>query len=153
MVTVHKNGSCIPRETCGYVTRTIIVHKTWLLNRRLSLLPGNAAMPRLDPATRNNVIGRLQGGQSQPEVDRQFKVHQSRILHLWQRLNQTGSAEDRPRSGNPCISAPAQDWYIMLFHLRNRTVTATTTAAWIPGLRRISAQTVRNRIRQYGIRP
>ena len=110
-------------------------------------------MPRLDPATRNNVIGRLQGGQSQPEVDRQFKIHQSTILHLWQRLNQTGSAEDRPRSGNPCISAPAQDWYSMLFHLRNRIVTATTTAAWIPGLRRISAQTVRNRIRQYGIRP
>ena len=97
----------------------------------MSLLPGNAAMPRLDPATRNNAIGRLQGGQSQTEVDRQFKVHQSSILHLWQRLNQTGSAEDRPRSGSPRISAPAQDRYILLFHLRNRTVTATTTAAWI----------------------
>ena len=119
----------------------------------MSLLPGNAAMPRLDPATRNNVIGRLQGGQSQTEVDRQFKVHQCSILHLWQRLNQTGSAEDRPRSGSPRISAPAQDRYILLFHLRNRTVTATTTAAWIPGIRRISAQTVRNRIRQCGIRP
>jgi hypothetical protein len=55
---------------------------------------------RLDPATRNNAIGRLQGGQSQTEVDRQFKVHQSSILHLWQRLNQTGSAEDRPRQFN-----------------------------------------------------
>lgn len=32
-----------------------------------------------------------------------------------------------------------------IFHLRNRTVTATQTASSIPGLRRISAQTVPNR--------
>ena len=41
------------------------------------------------------------------------------------------------------ISA-AQDRYTRVLHLRNRTVTARETASNVPGLRRISAQTVRN---------
>ena len=36
-------------------------------------------------------------------------------------------------------------------HLRNRTVAASTTAAGIPGLRKISSQTVCNQLRQHGI--
>jgi transposase len=110
-------------------------------------------MPRLDPATHNNTTDRLQTGQSQTEVARQFNVHQSTISRLWQRLNQTGSAQDRPRSRRPRITTPAQDRYIRVFHLRNRTVTATATAAGIPSLRRIYTQTVRNRLRQRKIRP
>ena len=48
-----------------------------------------------------------------------------------------------------------QDRYIMNMHLRNRFHTATTTAANTPGLRknRSSAQTVRNRPRENGLRP
>ena len=42
--------------------------------------------------------------------------------------------------------------YIRVFQLRNRTVTASQTASGIPGLRRISAQTVRNHLREHGIR-
>lgn len=110
-------------------------------------------MPRLDPASRNIVIGRLQAGQSQIEVARQFNIHQSSISRLWLRFRQTGSTQDRPRTGRPRITTPAQDRFIRLFHLRNRTVTATTTAASIPGLRRITAQTVRSRLRRHGIRP
>jgi hypothetical protein len=37
-------------------------------------------MPRLDPATRNIVIGRLQAGQSQNEVARTVNVDQSTIF-------------------------------------------------------------------------
>ena len=126
-----------------------VVYKTWMLNRRLSLLLWNAAMPRLDHATRNNVIGRLHDGLSQSEVARQFNVEQSTIPRLWKRLNQTGLAQDRHRHGRPRITTPSQDRYIWVFHLRNRTV----TAAGIPGLRRISTHTVCNRFRLRGIRP
>ena len=35
--------------------------------------------------------------------------------------------------------------------MRNRTVTAKETASNVPGLRRISAQTVRNRLRENGL--
>ena len=65
----------------------------------------------------------------------------------------TGSTNDRQRSGRPRITTHGQDRYIRVFHLRNWTVVASTTAAGIPGLRRISSQTVRNRLRQHGIRP
>ena len=110
-------------------------------------------MPRLDPATRNFAIGRLQAGESQNEVARTLNVNQSTISRLWNRFQQTGSTNDRQKSGRPRITTPGQDRYIRVFHLRNRTVAASTTAAGIPGLRRISSQTVRNWLRQHGIRP
>ena len=106
----------------------------WVLNRRLSLLLWNVAMPRLYPATRNNIIDRLQAGKSQSEVVRQFNIHQNTIWRLWQRL-QTGSAQDHPRSCKPRITTPAQDRYIRVFHLHHRKVTDATTAAGIKGLR------------------
>ena len=103
-------------------------------------------MPRLDPATRNIAFGRLQAGESQIEVARTLYVNQSTISRLWNRFQQTGSTNDRQMSGRPRITTPGQDRYIRVFHLRNRTVAASTTAAGIPGLRRISSQTVRNRM-------
>ena len=93
-------------------------------------------MPRLDPATRNIAIGRLQAGESQNEVARTLNVNQSTISKLWNRFQQTGSTNDRQRSGRP-----GQDRYIRVFHLRNRTVVASTTADGIPGLQRISLLT------------
>jgi hypothetical protein len=50
------------------------------------------------------------------------------------------------------VTTPAQNRHIRLRHLRNRFTTATSNAAAIPGPRRISHQTVRNRIREAGIR-
>lgn len=42
----------------------------------------NAAMPRFDPATRNNVIVRLQDGQSQAEVTQQFNFTENNFTPL-----------------------------------------------------------------------
>ena len=92
-------------------------------------------MPRLDPATRNIAIDHLQAGESQNEVAR---TH-STIFRQWNRFQQTGSTNNRQRSGRPRITTPGQDRYIRIFHLPNRTVAASATAAGIPGLRRISS--------------
>ena len=110
-------------------------------------------MQRLDPATRNIAIGRLQAGESQNEVARTLNANQSTISRLWNRFQQTCSTNNYQRSGRPRITTPGQYPYIRVFHLRNRPVVASTTAAGIHGLRRISSQTVRNRLRQHGIRP
>jgi transposase len=110
-------------------------------------------MPRSDPATRNTAIRPLQAGESQNQVARTLNVNQNTISSLWNRFQQTGSTNGRQRSGRPRIATPGQDRYIRVFHLRNRTVAASTTATGITGLRRISSQTVRNRLRQQGIRP
>jgi transposase len=110
-------------------------------------------LPRLGPPTGNIVIGRLQAGQSQNEVGRTPNINQSTISRLWNIFQQTGSSNDRSRSERPRIATPGQDRYIRVFQLRNWTVSASTTAVGIPGLWRISSQTVRNRLRQHGIRP
>ena len=68
-------------------------------------------------------------------------------------FQQTGWTNDRQRSGRPRITTSWQDRYIRVFHLRSRTVAASTTAAGIPWLRRISSQAVRNLFRQHDIRP
>ena len=49
-------------------------------------------------------------------------------------------------------TSAAQDRYIRVLHLRNRIVTAWETASNVPGLRRISAQTVRNCLRENAVR-
>ena len=103
-------------------------------------------MPRLGPATRNIAIGRLQAEESQNEVARTLNVNQSTIPRLWNRFQQTVSTNDHQSSGRPRITTPGEDQYIRVFHLRNRTVAASAIAAGIPGLRRISSQTVRNRL-------
>ena len=109
-------------------------------------------MPRLNEDQRNNAIGRLQAGETQTHVSRVLNVSQSNISRLWDRYQQQGSTHDRRRSGRPRVTTPAQDRHIRLRHLRHRFTTATSTAAAIPGQRRISDQTVRNRLREAGIR-
>ena len=109
-------------------------------------------MPRLDTATRNIIIGRFQASESQNAVARLYNVHRSMISRLFQRYQQSGSTADRQRSGRPRITSAAQDSSIRVLHLRSRTVTARETASNVPGLRRISTQTVRNRLRENGLR-
>jgi hypothetical protein len=79
-------------------------------------------------------------------------VSQSIISRLGDRYQQNGSTRDLPRSGRPRVITAAHDRYIRLRHLRERFTTATSTASTIPGVRRISDQTVSNRLRCVGIR-
>ena len=109
-------------------------------------------MPRLDAATRNIAIGRIQAGESQYAVARDYNVNRSTISCLWQRYQQNGITDDHPRSGQPRVTTAAQDRYIRLLHLQNKTVAVTVTPNRIPGLRRISAQTVRNQLCQHALR-
>ena len=80
-----------------------------------------------------------------------MNVHQGSISRLWDRYRQVQSAQDRPRSGIPRITTAAQDRYIRVLHLRHRAATATNTAGRVPGLRRASAQTIENRLREAGL--
>ena len=61
---------------------------------------------------------------------------------------QQGPTPDRPRSRRPRVTTPVQDRHFRLRHFRDRLTTAISTAAAIPGQRRISDQTVRNRLRE-----
>ena len=75
------------------------------------------------------------------------------VRHLRQRYRETGRTLDRLCSGRSCVTPPAQDRYIRTLHLRDRYRMATT-ARVTPGTHNpsISAQTVRNRLREAGLR-
>ena len=74
-----------------------------------------------------------------------MEVYRTSINRFWVRYN-TGCTRDRPRSGRPRPTTPAQNRYI-----RDRFRTATSKASQIPELSRISFQTVINRLRQAGL--
>ena len=108
-------------------------------------------MAHLTTEQRLIIIGRLQTGQSQSVVARQFNVVRSTISRLWRRFQETGSVADRPRSGRPRVTTPANDRFIRLRHLRNRLASASSTVQSMSAARRISDQTVRNRLHDAGL--
>ena len=93
-------------------------------------------------------------GQRPQQVARHFGVHVSTIERLVRRLRETGRVADRSRSGLPRVTSRRQDRVIRLTHLRNRHLTATETAVNTVGShnRRIHPKTVRNRLREFGLR-
>lgn len=91
-------------------------------------------MPVLLPWQRHQAIGMLQAGMSQSQVARHLNCNQSTISRLLRRFRQTGSTNARPRPGRPRVTTPRQDQYIRTLHLRNRFLTAASTARQIRGL-------------------
>ena len=110
-------------------------------------------MARLLGNQREQAVGMLRARASQREVARHFNVHVYTISRLNRRFQETGATADRPRAPRPRVTTPQQDRYIRLRYLRDRFLPATVTAAQTPGRhnRRISDQTVRNRLREHGL--
>uniref|UniRef100_A0AAZ3QHD6 Transposase Tc1-like domain-containing protein n=1 Tax=Oncorhynchus tshawytscha TaxID=74940 RepID=A0AAZ3QHD6_ONCTS len=96
----------------------------------------------------------LQGGVRTADMARAINCNVCTVRRLRKRDRETGWAADRPRSGRPRVTTPAQNRYIRTSHLRNRYTMETTTARVTPGPHNpsISAQTVCNRLREAGLR-
>lgn len=96
----------------------------------------------------------IQANVSVSIIARQFRCHVRTIERLRTRFRQTGTTKDRQRAGRPRETTPRQDGYIRTSHLRNHFLPATVTARTTPGRHnaRISDQTVRNRLREHGLR-
>lgn len=111
-------------------------------------------MPRLSETERERATGMVMAGVSLARVARRFGVHRSTVQRLQMRVQQTGSTRDRPRSGQPRVTTPAQDRHIRTIHLRDRFRVPAETAAETVGRNRprISYRTVSRRLRERGIR-
>ena len=111
-------------------------------------------MPRLTEVQRGQTIALLMQDQRQQQVALQFGVNVSTKERLVRRLRDTGRVAGRPRRGRPCVTTPRQDRAIHLVHLGNRHVTATEPAFTTVGNhnRHIHPKTVRNRLREFGLR-
>lgn len=101
-------------------------------------------MPRLSENERNQAVGMLRAGTSVNDVALHFRCSRQTIHNLTTRLAATGSVTDRSRSGRPRVTSRRDDHFIVVTHLRNRFTPATATARRL----RVSAQTIRNRLRQ-----
>ena len=110
-------------------------------------------MVRLSQLDRGRATALILQGLSQRDVAQQFGEHESTISRLVQRLRATGRLTDRPRSGRPRVTTQRQDRRIRLVHLRNRLRTATAREVIGTHGRRVCPRTVRNRLREFDLRP
>ena len=102
---------------------------------------------------RNRSLGMLQAGMTMTRVARQIGVSTSVIHRLHSRFAQTNSAADRSRSGRPRCTTPAEDRYLRTSALRTRSISGVQLQARLLNTgTRVSAQTVRNRLRAVGLR-
>uniref|UniRef100_A0AAZ3SLR1 Transposase Tc1-like domain-containing protein n=1 Tax=Oncorhynchus tshawytscha TaxID=74940 RepID=A0AAZ3SLR1_ONCTS len=87
------------------------------------------------------------------DVARAINCNVRTVRRLRQCYRETGQSAVRPRSGRPRVT-PAQDRYIQTSHLQDRYRMAKTTARVTPGTHNptIGGQTVRNRLREAGLR-
>ena len=99
------------------------------------------------------ILGMLQAGATQRYVAAQFGVAQSVVQRIWQSFLDTGSVEERPKSGCPRKTSAVDGWYIVTMSRRQRFDTARTLNQQFlhaTGIT-ICEQTIRNRLHDNGI--
>ena len=110
--------------------------------------------PGLSINDRNIAFELLLGGARASDVARRFGYTERTIYHLQQRVRQTGSVNDRPRSGRPRITTPWEDRYIVTSSRRHRLMTATKLMQRLRQATgtKISVYTARTRLRATRLR-
>lgn len=97
---------------------------------------------------RAQIVALHQTGFKLRRIARQLQCSKSAVFEAIRRFQETGFNVDRPRSGRPRISTPADDNYLCQTARRRRKVTARSLQGeWFPAIRRhASIQTIRNRL-------
>ena len=102
----------------------------------------------------NTDIGMFEAGLSQREVARVLGVSRSVVSRMWTRFHLTGNVMHQHARGRERSTTRAQDRFITLQARRHRFNNATTLRSQLQNATsvRLSAQTIRNRLHEAGLR-
>ncbi|GFR70981.1 transposable element Tcb2 transposase [Elysia marginata] len=105
-------------------------------------------MPRLSKVDLHRALGLLQAGLPISEVTLCMNVNRATIFRLRQRLQETDTVSDWPRSGRPRCTTQTQDRNLVRNHTNNRFCSASASSLQTRGSNNqcISANTVRRRL-------
>ncbi|GFW09796.1 transposable element Tcb2 transposase [Trichonephila clavipes] len=108
---------------------------------------------QLDMFTKGRIVGMLESSRSQTEVFQILNVDQSVISRLWQRFQRTGDVTRQPVSGQPRVTTPRQDRYLVISARRHKgsTARALDSALTVATGIRISRKTVYRRLNHAGL--
>ena len=105
---------------------------------------------------RARAIGRIEAGESCRAVARAMGVNHKSINELLRKYRNTNDVADLPRPGRPKLTTRQQDRFIVNAALRSRSRTGPDIQSQLeranPHQRRMSTQTVRNRLHAAGLR-
>ena len=109
---------------------------------------------RLSDVDRGGAIALHQQGIAVREIARRFRVSHSVIQRLIERWRNTGTVRERQGRGRPRATTRQQDRLVRLSCLRDRTASAQTLRAELRNASNVdvSGQTIRNRLREAGLR-
>ena len=98
------------------------------------------------------VVGQIQAGRRKGDVARHFGISARTVTRTLAKFNNTGTVKDLPRSGRPRVTTQREDAFIAIHSRRNHFRSAPVINREMQvrrraGERRISHQTVRNRLR------
>ncbi len=87
------------------------------------------------------------------KIAKTLKLSCSTVAKTIQRVNRTGSTQNRPRHGRPKKLSPHAQHHIQRLCLVNRCMSAASIAAEVEGVRGqpVSAQTIRRTLHQIGL--
>lgn len=95
----------------------------------------------------------IQDGRSQRYAARALNIAESTLRDAIRRHRETGLLTRRPGSGRPRATTRRDDRFVQLYSLRNRAASAVATTQRLRAVRGVdvSAETVRRRLREYGL--
>lgn len=108
---------------------------------------------RLGDGMRWRIVGRLEAGQSQSQICREFNLTPSVVCNLWKQFQDTGSVERKPGQGRPRATTAREDRQLSLLARRNRGATASQLSRDLYAAtgKRVSRVTVSKRLNERGL--
>uniref|UniRef100_A0AAY5K0X9 Paired domain-containing protein n=1 Tax=Esox lucius TaxID=8010 RepID=A0AAY5K0X9_ESOLU len=107
----------------------------------------------LSSETRQSILVLRNEGNSMREIAKKLKISFNAVCYSLHRTAQTGSNQNRMRSGRPRCTTEQEDKYIKVSSLRNRCLTGAQLAASLNSTRKtpVSMSTVKRRLQDAGL--